>query len=165
MAWISNPALFKNFSPFWSKISSIPLLGCQNILITVYRVIFVLFFSHSSILANGFPHLDFARTQLELDTLSNNTLLSPTGNAGVRVENKMGVNIFLYTVCFWFCFSAWFCSSLNAFVHIIMYTYYALAAIPSMRGKLWWKKYITRLQLVRNSWLFIAMKKPEIEWM
>lgn len=50
---------------------------------------------------------------------------------------------------FFILFSAWFCSALNAFVHIVMYTYYALAAIPSMRGKLWWKKYITRLQLVR----------------
>lgn len=49
---------------------------------------------------------------------------------------------------------SWFCSSLNAFVHIIMYTYYALAAIPSMRGKLWWKKYITRLQLTQFVLIF-----------
>lgn len=49
---------------------------------------------------------------------------------------------------------SWFCSSLNAFVHIIMYAYYALAAIPSMRGKLWWKKYITRLQLIQFVLIF-----------
>ncbi|XP_048759080.2 elongation of very long chain fatty acids protein 2-like isoform X2 [Ostrea edulis] len=49
---------------------------------------------------------------------------------------------------------SWFCSSLNAFVHIIMYAYYALAAIPSMRGRLWWKKYITRLQLIQFVLIF-----------
>lgn len=90
-------------------------------------------------------------------------LLSPTGNEGVRVKLKWGLYFLVFSI-FLFCFSAWFCSSLNAFVHIIMYTYYALAAIPSMRGKLWWKKYITRLQLVRNSWLFICNKEAP-NWM
>ncbi|OWF36045.1 elongation of very long chain fatty acids protein 2-like [Mizuhopecten yessoensis] len=44
---------------------------------------------------------------------------------------------------------SWFSSSLNCSVHVIMYLYYALAAIPSMRSKLWWKKYITKYQLVQ----------------
>ncbi|KAJ8306556.1 hypothetical protein KUTeg_017101 [Tegillarca granosa] len=42
---------------------------------------------------------------------------------------------------------AWFSSSLNCSVHIVMYLYYALSAIPSLREKLWWKKYITKFQL------------------
>nr|AGW22128.1 elongase of very long-chain fatty acids-like protein [Mimachlamys nobilis] len=44
---------------------------------------------------------------------------------------------------------SWFSSSLNCSVHVVMYLYYALAAIPSMRSKLWWKKYITKYQLVQ----------------
>lgn len=37
----------------------------------------------------------------------------------------------------------------NSFVHIIMYTYYLLAGLgPEIQKYLWWKKYITTLQLV-----------------
>ena len=49
------------------------------------------------------------------------------------------------------CVSAWLSSSMNCLVHIVMYAYYALAAIPSMKGKLWWKKYITKFQLVSTN--------------
>ncbi|XP_073951564.1 very long chain fatty acid elongase AAEL008004-like isoform X3 [Choristoneura fumiferana] len=39
---------------------------------------------------------------------------------------------------------------LNTFVHIIMYSYYMLAAMgPSLRRYLWWKKYLTALQMVQ----------------
>lgn len=44
---------------------------------------------------------------------------------------------------------SWLSSSMNCLVHIVMYAYYALAAIPSMKGKLWWKKYITKFQLTQ----------------
>ena len=38
----------------------------------------------------------------------------------------------------------------NCFVHVIMYAYYALAALgPKVQKYLWWKKYLTILQLVR----------------
>lgn len=37
---------------------------------------------------------------------------------------------------------------LNAFVHIIMYTYYFLASLgPSVQRYLWWKRYLTSLQI------------------
>lgn len=39
---------------------------------------------------------------------------------------------------------------LNSLVHGFMYAYYGLAAMgPSMRKHLWWKKYITQMQLVQ----------------
>lgn len=38
---------------------------------------------------------------------------------------------------------------LNTFVHIIMYTYYLLTAMgPQYQKYLWWKKYLTALQMV-----------------
>lgn len=38
----------------------------------------------------------------------------------------------------------------NSFVHVIMYTYYGLAAMgPHVRKYLWWKKYLTQLQIVQ----------------
>jgi hypothetical protein len=37
----------------------------------------------------------------------------------------------------------------NSFVHVVMYAYYALSLIPSMKNYLWWKKYITTLQLAQ----------------
>lgn len=43
---------------------------------------------------------------------------------------------------------------LNTFVHIVMYTYYLLAALgPRMQPYLWWKKYLTAFQMVQ----FIAI--------
>uniref|UniRef100_A0A8D8WJQ1 Elongation of very long chain fatty acids protein n=1 Tax=Cacopsylla melanoneura TaxID=428564 RepID=A0A8D8WJQ1_9HEMI len=39
---------------------------------------------------------------------------------------------------------------INSFVHVVMYSYYFLAALgPQVQKHLWWKKYITRLQLVQ----------------
>ena len=38
---------------------------------------------------------------------------------------------------------------LNSFVHIVMYSYYLIAALgPEYRKYLWWKKYMTWMQLV-----------------
>jgi hypothetical protein len=40
---------------------------------------------------------------------------------------------------------------INSFVHIIMYSYYLLSALgPTVQKYLWWKKYITTLQMVRH---------------
>jgi len=39
---------------------------------------------------------------------------------------------------------------LNSFVHVVMYTYYGLSAMgPSVQKYLWWKKYITQMQLIQ----------------
>jgi len=38
---------------------------------------------------------------------------------------------------------------INSFTHVLMYTYYGLSALgPHMQKYLWWKKYLTRVQLV-----------------
>lgn len=36
---------------------------------------------------------------------------------------------------------------LNAIVHIIMYSYYYLATFPTIAPYLWWKRYITKIQI------------------
>ncbi|XP_038210439.1 elongation of very long chain fatty acids protein 4-like [Zerene cesonia] len=39
---------------------------------------------------------------------------------------------------------------INTFVHIVMYSYYLLTvAYPSVKNSLWWKKYITQLQIIQ----------------
>ncbi|XP_016403635.1 elongation of very long chain fatty acids protein 4-like, partial [Sinocyclocheilus rhinocerous] len=44
---------------------------------------------------------------------------------------------------------SFFIGLLNTFVHIVMYSYYGLAALgPHMQIYLWWKRYLTSLQLV-----------------
>ena len=43
---------------------------------------------------------------------------------------------------------------INSFVHIIMYSYYMLAAFgPTVQKYLWWKKYLTLLQMVRHRYV------------
>ncbi|XP_015113965.1 elongation of very long chain fatty acids protein AAEL008004 [Diachasma alloeum] len=45
---------------------------------------------------------------------------------------------------------------LNTFVHIVMYGYYLLAALgPKVQPYLWWKKYLTTLQMVQFVLVFI----------
>lgn len=45
---------------------------------------------------------------------------------------------------------ATFFGMLNSFVHIWMYLYYGLAAMgPHIQKYLWWKKYLTKLQMVQ----------------
>ncbi|KAK2835649.1 hypothetical protein Q5P01_016133 [Channa striata] len=45
---------------------------------------------------------------------------------------------------------SFFIGMVNAFVHIVMYSYYGLAAIgPHMQKYLWWKRYLTSLQLLQ----------------
>jgi len=42
-----------------------------------------------------------------------------------------------------------FIGVINSFVHIIMYFYYMMSAMgPQYQKYLWWKKYITTLQMV-----------------
>lgn len=46
------------------------------------------------------------------------------------------------------------CASINSFIHVLMYTYYLLSAMgPQMQKFLWWKKYMTTLQLVQFWWI------------
>nr|WAH70730.1 ELOVL fatty acid elongase 8b [Eleutheronema tetradactylum] len=45
---------------------------------------------------------------------------------------------------------SFFIGLVNTFVHVVMYSYYGLAAIgPHMQKYLWWKRYLTSLQLVQ----------------
>ena len=44
---------------------------------------------------------------------------------------------------------------LNSFVHVVMYSYYFLAALgPHMQKYLWWKKYLTSLQMIQFVCIF-----------
>jgi hypothetical protein len=48
-----------------------------------------------------------------------------------------------------FVFLAFFGATINSFVHVLMYSYYGLAALgPKVQKYLWWKKYLTWIQLV-----------------
>ncbi|XP_011182273.1 elongation of very long chain fatty acids protein F [Zeugodacus cucurbitae] len=50
---------------------------------------------------------------------------------------------------------------LNSFVHVVMYAYYlASATNPEMKNSLWWKKYVTKLQLVQFVLLLIHQMWP-----
>ncbi|CAH1256890.1 ELOVL4 [Branchiostoma lanceolatum] len=45
---------------------------------------------------------------------------------------------------------AFFQAMLNSFIHIVMYLYYGMAAVgPHMQKYLWWKRYLTSMQLIQ----------------
>lgn len=44
---------------------------------------------------------------------------------------------------------------INSFIHVIMYVYYMLSAMgPQMQKYLWWKKYLTVMQIVSEYFCF-----------
>lgn len=52
---------------------------------------------------------------------------------------------------------------LNSAVHVVMYGYYALAALgPSYRKHLWWKKYVTLFQIVQFLMLSVHALIPAL---
>eukprot|EP00112_Aurelia_sp_Birch-Aquarium-sp1_P016758 Seg3820.2 transcript_id=Seg3820.2/GoldUCD/mRNA.D3Y31 product="Elongation of very long chain fatty acids protein 5" protein_id=Seg3820.2/GoldUCD/D3Y31 len=49
-----------------------------------------------------------------------------------------------------------FAGMLNCFIHVLMYSYYFLAAFgPHMQKYLWWKRYLTRLQIIQFVFVFL----------
>ncbi|CAH0554796.1 unnamed protein product [Brassicogethes aeneus] len=45
---------------------------------------------------------------------------------------------------------------INSFIHIIMYVYYLISSMgPQYQKYLWWKKYLTRMQLIQFSIIFV----------
>lgn len=45
---------------------------------------------------------------------------------------------------------SFFGAMINSFIHVIMYTYYGVAAMgPEFQKYLWWKRYLTKLQLLQ----------------
>ncbi|XP_054654273.1 elongation of very long chain fatty acids protein 5 [Dunckerocampus dactyliophorus] len=59
------------------------------------------------------------------------------------------LNIWWFVMNWLPCGHSYFGPCLNSFVHVVMYSYYGLSAIPAMRPYLWWKKYITQLQMIQ----------------
>ncbi|XP_043217006.1 elongation of very long chain fatty acids protein 2-like [Amphibalanus amphitrite] len=64
---------------------------------------------------------------------------------------------------FWLCTlfvpggSAWIAGVINSFVHCVMYGYYLLASLgPRVRPYLWWKRYLTQLQLAQFAFIVVA---------
>jgi len=45
--------------------------------------------------------------------------------------------------------SAAFVPFINSLVHAVMYSYYAASTWPSLRPYLWWKKYLTLVQIIQ----------------
>ena len=54
--------------------------------------------------------------------------------------------------------TAFLSAMINSLVHVIMYTYYGMSAVPSLRKYLWWKRHLTQFQLV-SYFFFIAWEK------
>ncbi|XP_058816151.1 elongation of very long chain fatty acids protein AAEL008004-like [Topomyia yanbarensis] len=56
-----------------------------------------------------------------------------------------------------------FIGVINSFVHIVMYSYYMMAAMgPQFHKYLWWKKYITDLQMIQFGMAF--MHSAQLLW-
>ncbi|XP_064482618.1 very long chain fatty acid elongase AAEL008004-like [Ornithodoros turicata] len=54
-----------------------------------------------------------------------------------------------------------FCICLNSLVHILMYSYYFLSLLgPAVQKHLWWKKYLTQVQLVQFVFIFVHSTLP-----
>lgn len=61
-------------------------------------------------------------------------------------HDKTNLNVLI----FFLLFAAFFGAHMNAAIHVLMYLYYGLASCgPKIQKYLWWKKYLTIIQMVR----------------
>ena len=66
--------------------------------------------------------------------------------------------------------SSVFSASMNTDIHVVMYTYYFLASFgPKMQKYLWWKKYLTRIQIAQffinlAICLYIILNPIQCDW-
>ncbi|CAH2074986.1 unnamed protein product, partial [Iphiclides podalirius] len=51
-------------------------------------------------------------------------------------------------------YSTIFLGTINSFVHIVMYAYYGLSSFPGLAKYLWWKKYLTSMQMIQFLLIF-----------
>lgn len=77
--------------------------------------------------------------------------------SGLHVFHHVSVTFSVYLYTTYGCFAlAGFEVAFNAIIHVIMYGYYFLSACgPSIQKYLWWKKYLTRLQLIQFVIMFV----------
>lgn len=52
---------------------------------------------------------------------------------------------------------------INSFIHVIMYVYYMLSAIPSMQKYLWWKRYLTIMQIVSSFFFCLTLSHGPLD--
>lgn len=53
---------------------------------------------------------------------------------------------------------------LNSFIHLVMYTYYFMAALgPRYQKYLWWKKYMTKMQIIQ--FILVTVHSVQLLWM
>lgn len=71
-------------------------------------------------------------------------------NWTIKVEFPFLINVISYFIIF--LHVAVLGALINCFIHVVMYTYYALSSLgPAFQKYLWWKKHITHMQLVSDS--------------
>lgn len=72
-----------------------------------------------------------------------NNMITAVSMCDVNVIKSDSTSIF-------YPFTAFLGATINSCVHVLMYGYYGLAAIgPQMQKYLWWKKYLTIIQMVQ----------------
>ncbi|KAJ3629153.1 hypothetical protein MTP99_013566 [Tenebrio molitor] len=80
----------------------------------------------------------------------------------LHVYHHLMMAIFTWiTVKFFAGGQVYFLGMPNLFVHVVMYFYYFLTAWdPIYKESIWWKKYITQLQLVQHCFIFLSFIIP-----
>lgn len=66
------------------------------------------------------------------------------------IINWIKIIIYSNTLPFPPSLTAFLSALINSLVHVVMYTYYGMSAMPHLRKYLWWKKHLTQFQLVCN---------------
>ncbi len=57
-----------------------------------------------------------------------------------------------------------FTGFINSIIHIVMYAYYLITAFsPKYKNNVWWKKYITQMQIVSRTQFNFEFKKKNIK--
>ncbi|KAG7299734.1 hypothetical protein JYU34_016736 [Plutella xylostella] len=171
---VLGPKLMENRKPFELK----------NVLIwyNLFQVIFSIWLFHESIVSGWFSTysfrcqpVDYSRSPLAMRTANGcwwyyiskfteffDTIFFVMRKKYDHVSKLHVIHHGIMPMSVWFGVKftpgghSTFFGMLNTFVHILMYSYYLLAAMgPQVQKYLWWKKYLTAIQMVQFVLVFL----------
>lgn len=175
-----GPEWMKNRQPYDLK----NVIRAYNVCMVILNIGFVVFFFRNTYLSGGYSYfctgIHFKRTEEAMAVLSASwwylhmRIAEMSETIFFVLRKKTSQVSFLHVVHH--SFAVWLgwlgltfgaegqpmlCVCLNSLVHVIMYTYYFLSSFgPAVRPYLWWKRYLTQLQIIQLSFFVVYMAVP-----
>ncbi|CAN8003708.1 unnamed protein product [Ixodes pacificus] len=178
---VAGPRFMKGRQPLQNLR---PFIMAHNLFMVLANAFFIYHIGKRSYFGGGYnwfcQGLDYSRSQLHLELINLNwwyllVRIADFLDTFFFVLRKKDSHVSLLHVAHHVLvvFSGWFgvtygsdgqtvlCVLINSSIHVVMYTYYFLSLLgPAVQKHLWWKRYLTQLQLGQFVLIFVHSMVP-----